>query len=601
MGMEASNSRSEQEPSHAREAQVPPPPPPAVAHPYLSGNALVCGDNLDILRDLPDQCVDLIYLDPPFNSNHNYVAAFGDEGGVDAQLRDIWQWTPAAEAQWQRLPEGPIRDAIQAVRLVSGPTSPMAAYALFMGRRLGELRRVLKPTGNIYLHCDDAASHYLRILMDATFGEERLRNVLIWRRATSHNDSGRYGRIVDHILFYRKSADAYWNGDAASTPKTSEQLADAYPSKDARGRYRSADLTGPRHNAKRGSPSTLPWRGYDVFARNRIWSVPKIGTYADYIEEHFIPGYKAIVGVHDRLDALDEAGLIHHPLNGNWPGLKRYAAADAGNPPQCLILNPIGFTNYSKRRGEYIGYPTQKPLQLLEQLIVAACPKGGLLVDPFCGCGTAADAAAKLGRGYLGIDVSAIAVRVMEQRLISRSPDSPPIIYKMGWEDYEWEAFERRALLPAADAEDGLPGWAWAEDKVAGLLNAVPNLKKIGDGGVDARYFTAAGEELPIQVKMHRAQIGRADLDKLLGVQASWNNQDIDAPMSLMVTLYPPRDSLRVFASQQGRVSLRGEDYPRMQVLSVQEMLTKEERPKLPPVDPRYFVGDTQTRMAIPE
>ena len=221
------------------------------------------------------------------------------------------------------------------------------------------------------------------------------------------------------------------------------------------------------------------------------------------------------------------------------------------------------------------------------------------MLDPFCGCGTAADAAAQLGRKYLGIDVSAIAVRVMEQRLTSRGGAAIPVVHKMGWEDYEWADFEQRALKHESDAEDGQPGWAWAEDKVAGLLNAVPNGKKIGDGGVDARYFTERGEVIPIQVKMHQGQIGRPDMQKLLGVQTEWQNRKVKAPMSLMVTLYPPNESLRVYARQQGDVTLRGERYPRMQVLSVQEMLTKRARPKLPPVDPRYFVGNTQTRMTI--
>ena len=183
---------------------------------YLSGNALVCGDCLDVMRDLPDECVDLIYLDPPFNSNHNYVAAFGDKGTVDAQLRDIWRWNVESETQYQRLTEGPLRNAIDAVRLVSGKTSPMAAYALFMGRRLTEMHRILKKTGSIYLHCDDSASHYLRVVMNAIFGESNLRNVLIWRRATSHNDASRYGRIADHILFYGKTDNPYWDGAAAS-------------------------------------------------------------------------------------------------------------------------------------------------------------------------------------------------------------------------------------------------------------------------------------------------------------------------------------------------------------------------------------------------
>jgi hypothetical protein len=187
----------------------------------------------------------------------------------------------------------------------------------------------------------------------------------------------------------------------------------------------------------------------------------------------------------------------------------------------------------------------------------------------------------------------------MEQRLASRGGTATPTVYKMDWSDFEWEDFERRALMNAADAENGLPGWAWAEDKVAGLLNAIPNGKKVGDGGVDARYFTEADEIIPIQVKMYQGQVGRPELQKLLGVQTEWQNQKVNAPMSLMVTLYPPRENLRLFAAQQGRVTLRGEEYPRLQVLSVQEMLTKQERPKLPPVDPRYFVGDTQTRFAM--
>ena len=229
----------------------------------------------------------------------------------------------------------------------------------------------------------------------------------------------------------------------------------------------------------------------------------------------------------------------------------------------------------------------------------ASASEGELVLDPFCGCGTAADAAAKLGRGYLGIDVSAIAVRVMEQRLASRGGAATPVVYKMSWDEYDWEDFKRRALTHEADAEDGLPGWAWAKDKVAGLLNAVPNGKKVGDGGCDARYFTGAGEVIPIQVKMHQGQVGRPDMQKLLGVQHEWQNRNVKAPMSLMVTLYPPSEPLRVYAAQQGLVTLRGNDYPKVQVLSVQEMLVKHVRPKLPPVDPRYFVGDTQTRLAI--
>ncbi len=214
-----------------------------------------------------------------------------------------------------------------------------------------------------------------------------------------------------------KGEQSFWDGDAVRTPKTEDELAKSYTKTDERGRYRSDNLTGPRHNAERGSPSTLPWHGYDVYAMGRVWSAPKTGRYAAYIEQHFIPGYRSIAGVHERLDALDQAGLIYHPPRGKWPGLKRYAAADIGIPPQTLILEPTGFTNYSKGRGEWIDYPTQKPLALLERLIAASSRKDDVVLDPFCGCATTLIAAEQLGRQWIGIDLSQKAVELVKRRL----------------------------------------------------------------------------------------------------------------------------------------------------------------------------------------
>ena len=406
-----------------------------------------------------------------------------------------------------------MRNAINAVRLVSGDTSPMAAYGLFMARRLVELRRVLKPTGSIYLHCDPNANWLLRILLDKVFGERNFLNEIVWCYRGGGSPKKSFGRRHDVIFRYGKTQRYSFYADPVRIPYQAEGIG------------RTDDAMWGKH------------KGTDkVYKPHPLGKVP-------------------------------EDWWLINVLNANDP--------------------------------ERVGYPTQKPSQLLERIINASSDVGDLVLDPFCGCGTAADVAAKLGRGYLGIDVSAIAVRVMEQRLASRGGKAMPLIYKMDWDDYDWEEFERRALMHESDAEDGLPGWAWAEDKVAGLLNAVPNSKKIGDGGVDARYFTEADEVLPIQVKMHQGQVSRPDMQKLLGVQAEWQNQKVKAPMSLMVTLYPPSDTLRVYAAQQGQVTLRGEKYPKMQVLSVQEMLTKQTRPKLPPVDPRYFVGDTQTRLAV--
>ena len=482
-----------------------------LADKYLAGNAIVCSDNIDVLRELPSESVDLIYLDPPFQSASNYVAIFGDKGQIDQQLKDIWVWTAETERAFQRLPHGQLLDTLKGIRLQAGTKSPMSAYSVYMGRRLMEMHRVLKPTGSIYLHCDYHANYYLRLLLDAVFGSENFRNEIIWRIGwLSGFKTQKKGWIRNHdtLLYYVRTASAISHFNKEYLP---------YPEGYVR---------------RDGKP----------------------------------PTGKGI------------------PIEDTW------------NSSSGDVLDSIMIKSFSN---EKIGYPTQKPLALLERIIKASSNEGDLVLDPFCGCGTAVDAAAKLGRKYLGVDISAIAVRVMEQRLRSRGEAVNPSVYGLDWSEYDWDEFEKRALQSRDDAEDGTPGWAWAEDKVAGLLNAVPNSKKTGDGGVDARYYGAAEEVIPIQVKMHQKPIGRPDLDKLLGAQTAMKNRGVNAPMSLMISLYPPASNLRTFAAEQGRVELHGVDYPVMQTLSVEEMLTKGERPKLPPVDPRSLVGNTQTRMVM--
>lgn len=393
--------------------------------PNFANRTIWTGDNLDILRGLNSECVDLIYLDPPFNSNQDYSAPVGSKA-AGAAFKDTWTLSDL-DVAWM----GIIADkhpAMYQVLQTAGHThgKGMQSYLCMMGIRLVELRRVLKDTGSIYLHCDDTAGHYLKLLMDSIFGAHYYRNHLVWRRATAHNDKYNYGRIVEHILYYGKAESPYWNWDAAHTPKTQEELKKAYPMSDSFGPVRSENLTGP--NVRYGE-SGEPWQGYDVSARGRHWAPPRDGKYAEYIERHFIPGYRGIKGTHARLDALDAAGLIHHPTTGKWPGLKRYAAADRGYSPQNLILNPIGFTNYNKG-SEWVGYPTQKPLALLEHLIKASSNDGDAVLDPFCGCATSLIAAEKLERQWLGIDISPKAVELMHDRL-KREVSIGPIYHSM--------------------------------------------------------------------------------------------------------------------------------------------------------------------------
>ena len=374
------------------------------------------GDNLRVMRGLNSECVDLIYLDPPFNSNQDYAAPIGSIA-AGAAFKDTWTLSDIDVHEHGELADrNPgAYSVIEAARNASGKS--MMSYLIMIAVRLIEMERILKPTGSIYLHCDDTAAPYLKLLMDAIFGSRNYRNNIVWKRATSHNDPARYGRISDHILYYVKSAQATWNGDKVRIARTPESIKETYKLEDERGKYRSENLTGPRHNTNTMSESATPWRGYDVFAMGRVWSAPKRGKYAEYIEDRFIPDYRKIESVHSRLDALDKAGLIHHPQRGKWPGLKRYAEADIGIPPQDIILKPTGFTNFNSKGKERTGYPTQKPLALLEPIIRASSNEGDIVLDPFCGCATTLVAADRHERQWAGIDLSPLAIKLVNERI----------------------------------------------------------------------------------------------------------------------------------------------------------------------------------------
>ena len=387
-----------------------------MAQPNFTNRTVWVGDNLHIMRGINSECIDLIYLDPPFNSNQNYAAPIGSIA-AGAAFKDTWTLSDIDVYEHGELADRSpaAHSVIEASRLASG--KGMMSYLIMMAVRLIEMERILKPTGSVYLHCDDTAVHYLKSLMDAVFGSKNFRNNIVWKRATSHNDPARYGRISDHLLYYVKSDQATWNGDIVRIARTPESLKESYKLKDKRGNYRSDNITGPKHGTNPMAESALPWRGYDVFAMGRVWSAPKRGKYAKFIEERIIPGYRTIEGVHARLDALDAAGLIHHPERGKWPGLKRYAEADTGIPPQDIILKPTGFTNFNSKQKERTGYPTQKPLALLEPIIRASSNEGDIVLDPFCGCATTLVAADRMERQWAGIDLSPLAVKLVDERI----------------------------------------------------------------------------------------------------------------------------------------------------------------------------------------
>ncbi len=384
----------------------------------IESRTLFIGDNLPILRGINSDSIDLIATDPPFNKGvkafEGIVTAGADKTGKKVSYTDVWTWGDV-QSEWTesiREDHPNLYSVIQAANAAAG--EDMGAFLCWLGVRVLEMRRILKPAGSLYLHCDHTANSYIRAMMDAIFGPRNMRSQIAWRRATAHNNAKGYGNITDTILYYSKSEKFTWNGDAVATPKTEDEIKTAYPQLDALGAVRFSDLTAP--SASTGE-SGQPWKGYDVAARGRSWAPPKSSDYARWIERTFIPGYTSLTGVHERLDALDNAGLVVHPSRGFWPGLKRYAAADTGNLPQNLILEPRGFTNYNASAGEYTGYPTQKPIALYERIIKASSNEGDIVLDPFAGCATTCVGAERLGREWIAIDINKEAEDVMLRQL----------------------------------------------------------------------------------------------------------------------------------------------------------------------------------------
>ena len=363
------------------------------------------GDNLPVMRGMNSESVDLIYLDPPFNSNRNYDAPIGSQA-AGAAFKDAWTLDDVDVHEHGELADRneAAHAVIEAARLTH--SKGMTAYLIMMAVRLLEMRRVLKPTGSIYLHCDDAASSYLRLLMDAIFGKAMYRNTITWQRTSAHNDPGRFGRVSDHILFYSRGQFT-----PQYTAHDLKYVKSNYRHKHASfGPSMSDNLTGA--NSTEGE-SGEAWGGWNPTEIGRHWAVPKTGSLAKWIDKHSIPGYTQIESLHERLDALDKAGFITWTENGT-PRVLRPLASTPGRPAQDIWGDVPPVSSTAKER---TNYPTQKPLALLERIIKASSNKGDTVFDPFCGCATALVAADRLGRDWIGCDLSPIAVKLVDMRI----------------------------------------------------------------------------------------------------------------------------------------------------------------------------------------
>lgn len=356
-------------------------------------NKLYFGDNLEWLPQLPAKSVDLIYLDPPFNSKATYNLLYHSPDGKAAQsqsqaFEDSWRWGPTTDVAFALIMNSgsPVAGIISSLQNFMHK-SDLMAYLTMMTARLLELRRVLKDTGSIYLHCDSSASHYLKIIMDATFGAGTFQNEIVWKRSHAHSDGKQgathFGRVTDTILFYTKGQTATWNRQYE--PYDQEYIDRDYRRVDADGRrYRIDNLQGPG-GAEKGNPY------YEVMGVSRYWRYSK-----------------------EKMDELIRQGRVIQTRPGAVPQYKRYLDEMPGVPLQNLWTDLPVLNNRSK---EALGYQTQKPLALLERIINASSKPGDIVLDPFCGCGTAIEAAQKLGRQWIGIDITALAIDVVEKRL----------------------------------------------------------------------------------------------------------------------------------------------------------------------------------------
>ena len=533
-------------------------------------NQLLYGDCLSLMREMPMGYVDLVYLDPPFNSNRDYAAIYEDETGrplpeqIEA-FNDLWELSPERVEAIKMMPvlmrEAGVPDEVAELwrhwmQALRNAQPRLLSYLSYMTERLLPLRSIVKPTGSIYLHCDPTASHYIKAMMDSIFGHQNFRNEIIWRRTGAHGRAKRWGPIHDVILFYTRSDSYTWN--RTFEPYDQSYIDEFYRFSDNHGRYRYVTLDGP---GKRGGPSGEPWRGVSPTNKGRHWELPPDRALPPWFKHP--PGY-ANMTVQERLDVLDAAGLIYWPPRGSVPQYKRYLAVAEGNPIQDIIgdIRPVG-----SQAAERLGYPTQKPVALLERIIKASTNEGDRVLDPFCGCATTIEAAHQLKRQWIGIDIAIHAIKR---------------VAKVRFED-------RLGLREGVDfVVKGIPGsikgakdlWQadkhqfqkWAIEQVDGFVTT----KKTDDGGIDGRiYFSLPGqselESMVIEVKGGK-NVSKEVVRSLRGVldrdQAKLAGLIIMEDMGDRKT----KNFLSEFADL-GMLDVNGVKYPRMQLLTVSEIL----------------------------
>ena len=510
-------------------------------------NKLYFGDNLDILREyVADQSVDLIYLDPPFNSKATYSVLFKEKNGSDspaqlAAFEDTWHWDLSTEAAFREVVTGggKIADLLQALRQFLG-ANDMMAYLTMMAIRLIELHRVLKPTGFLYLHCDPTASHYLKLVMDSIFGHDVFRTELIWQRVTSAASSKAiakcFPRNHDVILVFTKGRECQFN-----------RLYEPY-SKKYLSRYKHKDE-----------------RGYFY------WD--NLKTYSE-----------------ETLQRLIGENRVKLPLTpGKNPRVKNYLHEGKGRLLGNVWTDIPPINSMAKER---LGYPTQKPEALLERIIKASSNEGDLVLDPFCGCGTTLAVAERLHRRWIGIDVTHLAITLMRHRLEDT----------FGAELSPYEVIGDPQDLPGAQAlfDQDPYQFEWG---ALGLVEARPagGKKKGADKGVDGYiYFfdDDSGQAKKIVVQVKGGGVGSPQVSELKGTMDAEK-----AEIGAFITLREPTRPMREAAATAGFYDPPGllPPVPKLQILTIEELLAgrKLDYPKVEVATFKKAPRQTKTKRQI--
>jgi len=535
----------------------------------VADNLLYYGDNLDVLRRyVKDESVDLVYLDPPFNSSRDYNAFFAEQDGTRAAaqikaFKDTWRWDQSAAAAYHEFVTSKAvsdraKRALIAFRDLLGDND-MLAYLAMMAPRLVELRRVLKPTGSLYLHCDPTASHYLKLLLDSVFGPDNYGNEIVWKRFSSKNDSLRYGKNHDSIFFYTKTQQFLWN--AQFVPFEADYVSEnyRYVEPETGRRYRLSDLTAN----KAGGDVDYEWHGVKPY-KGRHWAFSR-----------------------ENMDKFLAQGRIVFRRTG-MPVFKRFLDEMPGVPLQD-IWTDVRLHAGSKER---LGYPTQKPLALLERIIRASSNEGDTVLDPFCGCGTTVAAAQKLNRRWVGIDITHLAIALIKVRMRDAYGPGVAKAYQVVGEPVSEP--DARAL---AESDPYQFQW-WA----LGLVGARPvEQKKGADKGVDGRlYFhddaeTARTKQVVFSVKAGHATV--AHVRDLLGVLGREK-----AEIGVLLTMQEPTAPMRTEAAGAGFYTspFDNKPYPRFQIRTVTELLAGRGLELPPSGDLRTFRKAPKARGQAP-